>query len=398
MDRMIFENDELKEGIRKIVMDVESRGFAALAELSSKYDHFNLTQDNISVGIDEWKEESGKIDDKLMDCIEKAFDNIRQYALKQNIYRDYELNIGGFFIRDRFIPVEKAGIYVPGGEYPYPSTVLMCAVPAKVAGVKEIFMVTPPGNITPAVLAAAEIAGVDSIYRVGGAQAVAALAMGCEPYIPKVDMIVGPGNKYVQAAKSLLSDRVGIDMIAGPSEVCIIADDKQNPDWIASDINAQAEHAADTIVRVICSSEEMNKKIKDRLSERAYGDILFSTYSDLDNAAEQANYYAPEHLQLMLTEKNVSIIENSILNAGAVFIGSNTPVAFGDYIAGPSHTLPTGRNARFQEGLNVRTFLKKVSFIRCDDEKLEENIKIVERLAEEEGMKFHAESVSRRKK
>ncbi len=302
----------------------------------------------------------------------------------------------GIKITDKYIPIESVGIYVPGGKYPYPSTVLMSAIPAKVAGVKNIYMVTPSTNLTASVFAAAAISGVDRIFKIGGPQAIAALAFGTET-VPKVDKIVGPGNSYVQQAKFLLSAQVGIDMIAGPSEVVIIADGAQNPDWIATDLMAQLEHSDDSKATLITDDEKLIEKVQRHIkaNKPMYVPTMIKV-EDMAEAVKKSNEIAPEHLQLMLENKVINQIKNSIKNAGAVFVGKWTPVSIGDYWAGPSHVLPTGGAARFQEGLNVRNFVRKVSFIECSAEGIKKSANSISKFAETEGMEYHGQSILKR--
>jgi histidinol dehydrogenase len=387
--------NKIKKDVEKIIKAVEKDGDKALINFTGKFDGLNISLNELEVDRTEWEEKAGNVDDNLLNILREASQNIEKYSERQNIYKDFEFENNGIHIKDKFIPVESVGIYVPGGEYSYPSTVLMCAIPAKAAGVKNVYMVTPPKNLTPVVLAAAKIAGVDRIFRVGGAHSIAALAFGTET-IPKVDKIVGPGNIYVQFAKMNLSDVVGIDMIAGPSEVVIIADEFQRADWIAFDLMAQAEHASDATGILFTYSDKLFDEVKSLIPEQLSGRIKLIKVENVTEAVSESNNLAPEHLQVMCSDENINKIEGKIRNAGAVFLGSKTPVAFGDYWAGPSHTLPTGRSARFQEGLNVRSFLKKVSFIRCDDEHVRVSADSVEKFASEEGMKYHAESIKKR--
>ncbi|MFH1415089.1 MAG: histidinol dehydrogenase [Elusimicrobiota bacterium] len=386
---------ELDDFLFELIEGVREKKDAALLEFSDRFDGIKLSRDEIEVSREEWQEKAAGITEELRKVLSGSALNIKNYSEKQNIFNDYEIDNNGINIRDKFIPVESVGIYVPGGKYAYPSTVLMCAIPARVAGVEKIYMLTPPGNITPCVLAAAQIAGVDRIFRIGGAQAIAALAYGTET-IPRVDKIVGPGNKYVQWAKLHLSGIVGIDMIAGPSEVVIIADKEQDPAWVATDLIAQAEHAEDAVGILITDSQQLLEEVKKLIPAGLYNRITFKKVEDLDEAVVESNRFAPEHLEVMCSEENIGNIEGKIRNAGAVFLGKNTPVAIGDYFAGPSHTLPTGRSARYEEGLNVKSFMKKVSFIRCAGSNLKEILQNVESFANEEGMKYHAESVRKR--
>lgn len=398
--------ENIEEPVKDIIQNVRSKGDEAVIEYTKEIDYkdepgIKFGFEDMEVNGDEWKEKAESLDPEMRGILEKAAVNIRTYAEKQNIYRDSEVDNDGIKIKDRFIPIEKAGIYVPGGNYPYPSVVLMCAIPARVAGVKEIIMVTPPKKLNPAVYAAAEIAGVDRIFRIGGAQAIAALAYGTET-VPKVDKIVGPGNYYVQCAKWRVSKDVGIDMLSGPSEVVIIADEHQNSECVALCLLSQYEHADDAKAILITDSKklekEVNEKIKEKLAEYKppfNGEIIYKPVENLDMAVERANQIAPEHLQLMCSDENIKKIEENIRNAGAVFIGRNTAVAVGDYWAGPSHAIPTGGAARFQEGLNVRSFLKMVSFIKCEKEIIKRIADPIAKFAEEEGLKYHAESVKK---
>ncbi len=381
--------------VKKIIEDVHDNGDKALIKYTEVFDGIKIKREDLEVTKNEWKKKAGSIDTEFLNILNKAAMNIKNYAEMQDIYKESEMDNNGVYIKDKFIPVESIGIYVPGGKYSYPSTVLMSAIPAKVAGVKKIYMVTPPEKLNSSVLRAAEIAGVDRIFRVGGAQAIAALAFGTRT-IPKVEKIVGPGNKYVQEAKMLLSDKVGIDMIAGPSEVVIIADEFQDPEWIAVDLMAQAEHAMDCSSILITPSGSLIEEVKKQVQEEFSDRIKFLKVADFNSAVEKSNSLAPEHLQIMCADENISGIEDKIRNAGAVFLGSFTPVALGDYLAGPSHTLPTGRTAKFQEGLNVRSFLKKVSFIKCSNENIKNLAPLISGFANEEGMKYHAESVMKR--
>jgi histidinol dehydrogenase len=400
------------DGIKKVSKDVrdilenvrENGDEAVLFYINEKFDFKgrpekeHIKPEEIEVYKHEWDQVIAELDDDIKKVIDGAAANIRYYHENQKIEREYEIRRGDTLIKDRLISIEKAGIYVPGGNYPYPSTVLMCAIPAKVAGVKELVMVTPPKNMSPAVLYAARVAGVDRVFRVGGAQSVAALAYGTE-MIPKVDIIVGPGNIYVQCAKMLVSDVVGIDMLSGPSEVVIIADKHQDPELVAVDLMSQAEHASDAEAVLITDSEKLIEKVKgvkEGFSGKFEGTIKYELVDSIDMAAEKSNRIAPEHLELMCSEENIAKIEGKISNAGAVFVGSDTPVASGDYWAGPSHALPTSRAARYSEGLSVRTFLKKVSFIRCGKDAVKNEYGAIAKFAKEEGMEYHARSIELR--
>ena len=388
--------------VRNIIDNVRAEGDDALIKWTFAYDNVTLHLDELEVYQHEWDKAITDLDEETKEVIDRAAGNIRYYHENQKIEKEYEIKRGDTIIHDKLIPIEKAGIYVPGGNYPYPSTVLMCAIPAKVAGVTELIMVTPPKNIRPSVLYAARIAGVDRIFRVGGAQAIAAMAYDGEDKnitVPTVDIIVGPGNNYVQCAKMQVSDVVGIDMISGPSEVVIIADGEQDPELVATDLMSQAEHASDALSVLITDSEELAEDVEELaedFSGKFEGVIDYRIAENLAMAAEISNRIAPEHLQLMLSENNLDKVIGKIKNAGAVFLGSDTPVPAGDYWAGPSHALPTGGAARYSEGLSVRTFLKKVSFIRCGRDSVKNEYPYIEKFAKEEGMEYHARSAELR--
>ncbi len=383
------------DGVDKIIQKVKESGDAALIELTEKYDGVEIK--NLEVSAGEIRKALRRADTKIISNLRKAAKNIKAYAGNFMPQINAKYQNPGVTIDDRLIPVESVGVYVPGGKYSYPSTVLMTAIPARVAGVKKIYMVTPPGKLSDAVLAAASIAGVDKVFRIGGAQAVAALAYGTKA-VPKADMVVGPGNSYVQAAKRKLSNsgHIGIDMLAGPSEVVIIADKTQSPVIVGIDLMAQAEHAEDAKATLLTDSRELLEETKKTI-EKKYRPRIELIYTEkLNDAVKISNNLAPEHLQVICCKENQDKILGKIRNAGAVFVGKYTPVAIGDYWAGPSHTLPTGMTAKFSEGLNVRNFLKKVSFIKCTKEGLAGISGSIEALANEEGMKYHAQSVSKR--
>jgi histidinol dehydrogenase len=385
------------DGVDKIINKVKKTGDAGLIELTGKYD--GITIKNIEVNQNKIQDALKKTDKEFLKTVKESAKNIEDYSMRSmpELSSYYEsLSVS---IEDRLIPVESVGIYVPGGEYSYPSSVLMSAIPAGVAGVKKIFMVSPPGKLSDAVLAAASVAGVDRVFRVGGAQAVAALAYGTQT-IPKVDMVVGPGNSYVQAAKKKLSERnlIGIDMIAGPSEVVIIADKNQSSGIIGIDLMAQAEHAADARATLLTESRSLIEDTEKVINKNFKNRIELIYTKNLNEAVKISNSMAPEHLQVMCGQENLDKIIGKIRNAGAVFVGKDTPVAVGDYWAGPSHTLPTGGASKFSEGLNVRTFLKKVSFMKCTEKGIGKIAGRIEKFALQEGMKYHALSVSERKK
>ena len=397
--------------VASMINEVRERGDAALAEYTARFDSHRLAQD------DDWciplaacREAYDALDPDLRDALETAASRIRAYhegQLPEN--RDYTDDIG-MRLGARWNAVEAAGLYVPGGRASYPSSLLMNAIPAKVAGVERLVVTTPtPGGETNAlVLAAAHIAGVDEIWRVGGAQAVAALAYGTDR-IGKVDVIAGPGNAWVAEAKRQLYGVVGIDMVAGPSEILVIADGNNNPEWIAADLLSQAEHAPTSQSILITDSDALARQVEDavdlalmklptgktaKASWDAHG--LIVVVGSLDEAPALSDRLAAEHVELMVDEPQG--LFDRMRHAGSVFLGRHTPEAVGDYIAGPNHVLPTGRRARFASGLSVLDFMKRTSFIDASEAALAAIGPAAVRLAEAEGLPAHALSISTRLK
>jgi len=396
---------ELESTVRKIVDDVKRGGDRALFKYSKKFDRVELTKRKVKVTQSEIEKARKHVSKKLISDLTIAARRIRQFHRHKmpegNLFRDNHGNELGWLIR----PIEKAGLYVPGGKAAYPSTVLMTAIPAKVAGVGELSLVTPApgGNINPAVLVAAKIAGVDSIYKVGGAQAVAALAYGTES-VPKVDKIVGPGNIYVTIAKKLVFGEVDIDMIAGPSEVLIISDGSAPAAWMAADLLAQAEHDEMAVPILVTDSQkyakEVKKEVSAQLKELKRKDIAGESVKNqgrifvvksIDMAVQVANMLAPEHLELCV--KKPKTLLRKIKHAGAIFLGSMSTEAFGDYIAGPSHVLPTGGAARFSSPLSVYDFLRMPSLISISKRGFNDLSGSVMNLAYSEELEAHALSV-----
>ena len=392
--------------VREVLQTVKRQGDKALLHYTEEFDHQRLTPDQLRVSGSELDAAYQQVSKELLDAIQLAARQIeafhRQRVPKSWVqFGDDEVVLG-----KRYRPVDRAGLYIPGGRAAYPSTVLMNAIPAKVAKVPQVVMVTPPGleqKINPAVLVAAQEAGVSNIYRVGGAQAIAALAYGTET-IPKVDVITGPGNIYVTLAKKLIYGTVGIDSLAGPSEVLIIADSNANPVYVAADLLAQAEHdplAAAILVTTDSTlaknvQAEVKRQLQDHprreLTEKAiahYG--LIVVVDSLDIAAELSNEFAPEHLELEITEPWDLL--NQIRHAGAIFLGTSTPEAVGDYIAGPNHTLPTSGAARYASALGVETFMKHSSLIQYSSTALNKMAGAIQVLAQAEGLPSHADSV-----
>ncbi len=403
LERNQFDNEEINKIVKEIVNDVRERKDKAVIEYTAKFDKVKIS--NMLV-TDEIKYAFNNIEAELYDALLKAKDNIERFHREQ-IRESYTIeDNNGSFVGQIVNPIEKVGIYVPGGKAAYPSTVLMNAIPAKIAGVKEIIMVTPPtneGKIRNAILVAAAISGVNKIYKVGGAQAIAALAYGTES-IPKVSKIVGPGNIFVAMAKKRVSGYVGIEMIAGPSEILIIADKTANPRYIAADLISQAEHDEMAASILITNSEGLATKVVEELykqvktlerkkiitkSLESYGQIIIT--STMDRSIEIANEIAPEHLEI-ITE-NPMEISKRIINAGAIFLGEFTPEPVGDYYAGPNHTLPTSSTAKFSSPLGVEDFIKKTSLIYYSKEALKEAKDSIIIIATDEGLTGHANSV-----
>ncbi|HCJ66231.1 MAG TPA: histidinol dehydrogenase, partial [Elusimicrobia bacterium] len=357
-----------------------------------KFDHFDLKKDNLSVLKEEIKKASKKVKAEFLIALEKAYQNIWFFHQRQfSSIKKIKKGTAG----ERFVPLSRICIYVPGGRYSYPSTVLMAAIPARVAGVKEIYLTTPAKSLTPELLATADICRISKIYRLGGAQAIAAFAYGTES-VPKVDKIVGPGNIYVTLAKKILFGEVGIDLLAGPSEVIILADNSAKVDYLLYDLLAQAEHDPLAKVVLLTREEQLMRKIKKQVPDKFREQIKMLKISSLEEGIKYINQQAPEHLELMV--KNAEQIAERIKNAGAIFIGNYSPVAIGDYLAGPSHILPTGGTAKFSSGLSVYDFLKRISIINYNKKKFKEDLPFALTLAKTEGMNYHYYSLKIREK
>jgi len=401
-------DDDVSADVRAIIQDVRDHGDDAVARLTSKFDQHDLEQTGWRVDQAESEAALEGLEASLRVALELAALRIRDYhdgQLPDN--RDY-MDDAGVRIGARWGAVERAGIYIPGGRAAYPSSVLMNAIPAKVAGVERIIMVTPApgGYINPLVLAAAELAGVDEIWRIGGAQAVAALAYGTKK-IKSVDVITGPGNAWVAEAKRQLFGVVGIDMVAGPSEIVVVADGKNDPDWIAADLLSQAEHDPTSQSILFTDdakfADQVSEKITEQLGVLTTSATATTSWNDngaiivverLEQAIPLVDRLAAEHLELAIDEPDGMF--RKIRHAGSVFLGRHTPEAVGDYVAGPNHVLPTGRRARFSSGLSVTDFMKRTSFIRCDEQALRNIGPAAVALAEAEGLPAHAASVQKR--
>lgn len=393
-----------------IIQDVRDRGDAAVLELTHKFDRLALTADRLRFSDQEITDEIAKVSDEDRAALELAAARIRAYHERQMPQDAYWTDDSGAELGWRWTPVSAAGLYVPGGLASYPSSVLMNAIPAKVAGVSRLAITvpTPDGIVNPLVLLAARLAGVDEVYRIGGAQAIAALAYGTQT-IPAVDKITGPGNAFVAAAKRRVFGKVGIDMIAGPSEILVIADGDNDPDWIALDLLSQAEHDESAQSILITDDPQFAKAVSDAvdarlqtLERRAIAGASWRDYGamiivpDMDVAAELSNRIAPEHLELCVADPMA--LSDKIVHAGAIFLGAWTPEAIGDYVGGPNHVLPTARSARFSSGLSVMDFVKRTTLARMTPESLRAIGPAAERLATSESLEAHGLSVTARLK
>jgi histidinol dehydrogenase len=399
---------DVEAAARAIVEDVAARGDVALIEATRKFDRLALEAKGLRVTAAEIDAAAKASDAVTLDALQFARDRIETFHLKQ-VPKDQRFTDAlGVELGWRWSAIESVGLYVPGGTAAYPSSVLMNAIPAKVAGVARLVMVVPApdGKLNPLVLAAAHLGGVSEIYRVGGAQAIAALAHGTATIAPVVK-IVGPGNAYVAAAKRLVFGKVGIDMIAGPSEVLVIADDTGNADWIAADLLAQAEHDASAQSILITDSkrlaEEVERAVAAQLATLPRAQIASASWRDfgaiilvesLSEAVPLANAIAAEHLEIMTADPEA--FSAQIRNAGAIFLGSHTPEAIGDYVGGSNHVLPTARSARFSSGLGVLDFLKRTSILKCGPEQLRALGPAAMTLGKAEGLDAHSRSVGMR--
>ncbi len=396
-------NINVEEIVADIIYNVRKNGDKALYEYCEKFDNAKL--DCLLVSKEEIDEAVSQVEEKFLTILENAAKNIRKFHEKQ-VRNSFIINDeNGIVVGQKIIPVDRAGLYVPGGTAAYPSTVLMDSIPAKIAGCKEVVMVTPPsanGKVNPVILAAAKVAGVDKIFKVGGAQAIAALAYGTQT-IPKVDKIVGPGNAFVAEAKKQVFGQVSIDMIAGPSEILIVADGKTNPKHAAADLLSQAEHDKMASAVLVTDSMDLAIKVQKELEEQIpqlerseiarvsidnNGKIIVA--DDLYAAIEISNEIAPEHLELLVD--NPFDYLDSIRHAGSIFMGRNCPEALGDYYAGPNHTLPTSGTAKFSSPLSVDDFIKKTQYTYYTKEALKKVAKDVAFFAEKEGLTAHAKS------
>ncbi len=397
------------ETVSTILADVKKRGDAALLEYTNRFDRMNLASaGELELGSEVLQQALQAIDGGQREALELAAERIRAYAERQKMESWSYTEADGTVLGQKVTPMDRVGLYVPGGKAAYPSSVLMNAIPAKVAGVPELIMVvpTPDGEKNDLVLAAAAIAGVDRVFTIGGAQAVAALAYGTET-VPKVDKITGPGNSYVATAKRMVFGVVGIDMIAGPSEILVVCDGKTRPDWIAMDLFSQAEHDEEAQSILVCPDadfiEQVKASIETLLADMPRREIIktslenravFIHVDDMDAAIEVANHIAPEHLELSIEDAEERA--QQIRHAGAIFMGRYTAEALGDYCAGPNHVLPTSGTARFSSPLGVYDFQKRSSLIGCSAEGASKLGKTASALAHGEGLTAHARSAEYR--
>ena len=399
---------DVEVAVRAIINDVAVRGDRALVELTKKFDRVDVDAAGLRVTPAELAAAHAACDAKALAALGLARDRIEAYHRRQLPRDDRFTDALGVELGHRWTAIEAVGLYVPGGTAAYPSSVLMNAVPAKVAGVPRLVMVVPApeGKLAPLVLAAAKLAGIDEVFRIGGAQAVAALAYGTETIKP-VAKIVGPGNAYVAAAKRLVFGKVGIDMIAGPSEVLILADNSGHPDWIAADLLAQAEHDASAqsilITNDAALADAVERAVAAQLATLPRAAVAGASWRDfgaiilvetLDAAVPLVDAIAPEHLEIASAEAEA--LAGRIRNAGAIFLGAHTPEAIGDYVGGSNHVLPTARSARFSSGLGVLDFMKRTSILKCGPEQLRALGPAAITLGEAEGLDAHARSVAMR--
>lgn len=409
LKRSELDIEEVTPSVEEIVSEVRKNGDHALLEYTKKFDRVELEPDGLKVSDEEFSRAYSEVSEDDIEAIKSSAEAIERYHMN-NLPEGWEQEFEPGVCAGRIVrPLKRVGVYVPGGTARYPSTVLMATVPARIAGVKEVFVCTPPnpeGEINSAVLVAADVAGADDVFKVGGGQAIASMAYGSET-VPKVQKIVGPGNIYVTAAKKLVSADVGIDFLAGPSEVVVFADSKADPRFVALDMAAQAEHDPASAALLVTTSSTLADKVVEEVSSvledtprketileafERYGGVV--VVRDLSEGINFVNDYAPEHLELFL--ENAEEVLDHIENAGAIFVGEYTPTAAGDFAVGPNHILPTGGDAKRFDGLSVYNFLRLPSVESLTREGLERVSEVVERLADLEGLPAHAQSIRER--
>lgn len=404
-------DDGVNRVVNDVIKDIRSRGDAALVDFTNRFDGWQADSPaDLEISLDRLKQAWDELPEDQQKALQHAADRVTAYAEHQKMDGWQYTEADGTVLGQKITPLDRVGLYVPGGKAAYPSSVLMNALPAKVAGVPELIMVvpTPGGEVNELVLAAAHVCGVDRVFAVGGAQAVAALAYGTES-VPAVDKIVGPGNIYVATAKRTVFGQVGIDMVAGPSEILVICDGQTNPDWVAMDLFSQAEHDEDAQSILLCPDADFLKQVEASIDKllptmsrkeiietalRARGALI--TCADLDEAASVCNYIAPEHLELSVADADVYV--DKIQHAGAIFMGRYTSEPLGDYCAGPNHVLPTSRTARFSSPLGVYDFQKRSSLIMVSEEGSQTLGRTASILARGEGLEAHARSAEYRLK
>ena len=404
--RSVALDAELMKLVAAIVDDVRARGDRALIDYAARFDKVELEE--LRISVDQLRHYAAGVDERVVQALREAIRNVRAFHERQ-VEASWTMRAGGVELGQRLTPIERVGLYVPGGTAAYPSSVVMNVVPAQVAGVARIIVTTPPRTLaeSPAVAAALLELNVTEVYALGGAQAIAALAFGTET-VPRVDKITGPGNKYVAAAKKLVFGTVGIDSIAGPTEVVIVADENARAEFVAADLLAQAEHGEDASAILITTSVRLAQEVAEEVgrqlatlprrdiaaaSLREYGAVIL--VEELSEACEIVNELAPEHVQIVTRDDEA--VAAQIKHAGAIFLGAYTPEAVGDYLAGPNHVLPTARTARFSSALGVYDFVKRTSLLRYSETAFREVAESVAVLAEAEGLEGHARSALNRK-
>lgn len=405
-NRNVALDDDLISQVASIIDSVRRRGDAALIDYAKQFDGFDMQVSGLRVGEEELRQAAAGVDSNLVEALREAIKNIRHFHENER-QESWEIQTEhGVRLGQRITPIERVGLYVPGGSASYPSSVVMNVVPAQVAGVPRIVVATPPRALheNPAVAAALLQLGVSEVYAVGGAQAIAALAFGTET-VPRVDKITGPGNRYVAAAKKLVFGTVGIDSIAGPSDIVIIADDTARPEFVAADLLAQAEHDEDASAVLVTTSERLADAVAAEVAQQIeslprrgivekslarYGAIFI--VADLEQACSVVNQLAPEHLEIITRDDDA--VAAKILHAGAIFFGSYSPEVVGDYFAGPNHVLPTAGTARFSSALGVYDFVKRTSTLRYSQPALKESANKIATLAKSEGLEAHARSAA----
>ena len=401
---------DIAKTVAEVIDGVRSRGDEAVLYYTAKFDHAKLLQKQLRVPAEEIDAAFASLEPDKLAAMRASAESITDFH-KRTLPRNWKRrNPHGAFVGEKFYPIRRVGLYIPGGQVPLSSTVLMTAIPAKIAGVPELVLCTPPrrdGSIAPEILAAAKLCGITEIYRIGGVQAIAAMAFGTA-CVPAVDKIAGPGNAFVVEAKRQLFGRVGIDLLPGPSEVMVIADNKSNPEWVAADIITQAEHGSGKEKVYLLSLDERMARavevaIESLLTRYKKGPRLREIMADgyceivadsLEKAIEIANFIAPEHLEIQTNRKSQKILAGAITTAGAMLVGHYSPAALGDFAAGPSHTLPTSRTGRFFSGLQVFDFMRRTSYVEYDENSLAKAAPIVSAFSKMEQLEVHGHSVA----